>query len=160
MRAPRFTGKDPEPRPGLSSGHMPHAHSLPFSSFLQSHAHPVPTRGSYSTFLPPVEIQAILEKTLGEAGARDALEGKRGVIASCGSGMTAGVLWLGLRMLGVSSPAIYDEVGFLSIFFFEFAFSVLVFVGADVGRWALGGSGGATLILIVIVIGHKSWMDY
>lgn len=97
---------------------MPHALSLPFPSFLQTHAHPVPARGTYTTFLPPEELKSVLEKTtpLGEAGTQDVLEGKRSVIASCGSGMTAGVLWLGLRMLGVQSPAIYDEVG---VFFFE-----------------------------------------
>lgn len=55
-----------------------------------------------------------LEKAVGEGGVKEVLEGKRGVIASCGSGMTAGVLWLGLRMLGVQSPAIYDEVSGLS----------------------------------------------
>lgn len=47
---------------------------------------------------------------LGETNAKDVLEGRRKIVASCGSGMTAGVLWLGLMLLGVEKPALYDEV--------------------------------------------------
>lgn len=47
---------------------------------------------------------------LGETNTKDVLEGRRKIVASCGSGMTAGVLWLGLRLLGVEKPALYDEV--------------------------------------------------
>ncbi|KAI5119931.1 hypothetical protein M0805_000896 [Coniferiporia weirii] len=103
----RFTGKDPEPRPGLSSGHIPHALSLPFSAFLQTHT--LPTGGTYTTFLPVPALRDALVRALGAQNAEDVLAGRRSVITSCGSGMTAGVLWLGLRMLGVQRPALYDE---------------------------------------------------
>ena len=32
--AGRFEGRDPEPRPGLRSGHMPGAHNVPFTTLL------------------------------------------------------------------------------------------------------------------------------
>lgn len=38
------------------------------------------------------------------------LQGDRRVVTTCGSGMTAGVLWLGLNLLGVRGVALYDEV--------------------------------------------------
>jgi hypothetical protein len=38
------------------------------------------------------------------------LKGERTIITSCGSGMTAGVLWLGLKLLGVRKVGLYDEV--------------------------------------------------
>lgn len=53
---------------------------------------------------------AALEKALGTEYTRDVLAGKRSVIASCGSGMTAGVIWLALQVLGAQKVAIYDEV--------------------------------------------------
>jgi thiosulfate/3-mercaptopyruvate sulfurtransferase len=31
----RFTGEQPEPRPELSSGHMPHSKSLPYNTFIK-----------------------------------------------------------------------------------------------------------------------------
>lgn len=38
------------------------------------------------------------------------ISGKRPVTATCGSGMTAGVIWLGLKLLGVDQIGLYDEV--------------------------------------------------
>lgn len=58
-----------------------------------------------------------LKKAVGEEHAQAILDGKRNVVASCGSGMTAGVLWLGLNILGVRNVGIYDEVMTLSFLF-------------------------------------------
>lgn len=103
----RFIGMDPEPRPGLSSGHMPNSFSLPFNVFLQKHGS---KQGSeYTTFLAPSEIQNVLEATVGSAEVEKILKGERPVITSCGSGMTAGVLWLGLQLLGAQKIGLYDE---------------------------------------------------
>lgn len=55
---------------------------------------------------------AALEEALGTEYAKDVLAGKRGVVTTCGSGMTAGVLWLGLQLLGVKRVGLYDEVSF------------------------------------------------
>jgi len=100
----RFTGADPEPRPGLSSGHIPNALSLPFSNLLESHLSSSP---SYTTLLPPDKLRAAIEAALGPYAAA-ALSGERPLVTSCGSGMTAAIIWLALQELGVSS-SLYDE---------------------------------------------------
>ncbi len=106
----RYTGSDPEPRPGLSSGHMPHSFSLPFNAFLQTNTIPHSPR-TFTTFLRPSELRQKLEDAVGTEYAQLIIEGKRGVTTTCGSGMTAGVLWLGLKLIEEStSVALYDEV--------------------------------------------------
>jgi thiosulfate/3-mercaptopyruvate sulfurtransferase len=103
----RYTGKDPEPRPGLSSGHIPHSFSLPFTIFLQKHSS---KQGSeYTTFLAPSEIQKALQAAVGPVEVEKIIKGERTAITSCGSGMTAGVLWLGLQLLGAQKVGLYDE---------------------------------------------------
>lgn len=41
--------------------------------------------------------------------------GRRGVVASCGSGMTAGVIWLALKSIGVEKIGLYDEVSLMPV---------------------------------------------
>ncbi|KAH9487154.1 putative 3-mercaptopyruvate sulfurtransferase [Psilocybe cubensis] len=103
----RFNGSDPEPRAGLSSGHIPHSFSLTFSLFLDKHT--TKDGKEYTTFLPPSEIRKALESAVGPAEAHKIIQGERSVVTSCGSGMTAGVLWLGLQLLGVKKVGLYDE---------------------------------------------------
>ena len=105
----RFLGTDPEPRPGLSSGHIPNSFSLPFNLFLTQNINIV-SGETYTTFKTRDQILEELKKAVGEQETQAILEGKRKVVASCGSGMTAGVLWLGLNLLGVKGAALYDEV--------------------------------------------------
>ena len=69
-----------------------------------------PSGSTYTTFLPAPELRAVLINAIGEANTTEVLEGRRKIVTSCGSGMTAGVLWLGLRLLGVEKPGLYDEV--------------------------------------------------
>ncbi len=88
--AARFRGEVAEPRAGLRSGHAPGALNLPSSS-----------------------LYALDGRLLDKAGLRAAFEAAgvdlaRPVIASCGSGITAGVLALGLARLGRSDAAVYD----------------------------------------------------
>lgn len=52
----------------------------------------------------------MLDATVGRAEVERILKGERPVITSCGSGMTAGVLWLGLQLLGAHKIGLYDEV--------------------------------------------------
>ncbi|KAB5593008.1 Vacuolar H+-ATPase V1 sector subunit C [Ceratobasidium theobromae] len=92
----RFTGRDPEPRPGLSSGHMPHARSLPFNTLLQKNGDT-----TYATVLPHDELKETFDKAVGEARGHH-------VVASCGSGMTAATIWLAGQLLG-TPVSIYDE---------------------------------------------------
>jgi len=97
----RFTGKDPEPRPSLPSGHIPHSKSVPFADLVESRPE------GYTALRPVAELQDVFEKRLGgELGP--VLKHERDVVNSCGSGMTAAVIWLSLQQLGVAS-ALYDE---------------------------------------------------
>jgi len=100
----RFRGTDPEPRPGLSSGHIPRSFSLPFSEFRKTHKAP-----EYTTFLSAPDLRQALENAIGAEQAQLVLTGKRPITTTCGSGMSAAILWLGLKLLGASNVALYDE---------------------------------------------------
>ncbi|EIW83574.1 Rhodanese-like protein [Coniophora puteana RWD-64-598 SS2] len=109
----RFDGVDPEPRPIIPSGHMPNSTSLPFSLFLSTNdvppsfsSIPAPT---YTTVLPPAEIRAALESAVGPDVAAAVVRKERPVVVTCGSGMTAGTVWLGLQLLGIDKMGFYDE---------------------------------------------------
>jgi thiosulfate/3-mercaptopyruvate sulfurtransferase len=88
--AGRFHGTEPEPRPGLRGGHIPGARNLPFSELTSADGR-----------LLPVDE---LRRRFTEAG----LDFDRDIIASCGSGVSACVLGLGLELLGHRRWAIYD----------------------------------------------------
>ena len=88
--ADRFAGKAPEPRPGLRSGHIPGSHNLPYAKLLNKDG----------TFKTGPEIERLFE----EAG----VDLKKPVVASCGSGITASVLALGLAEIGHRRAAVYD----------------------------------------------------
>jgi thiosulfate/3-mercaptopyruvate sulfurtransferase len=88
--AGRFSGAEPEIRPGLRSGHMPGAKNLPYTSLLAADG----------TFLPPEEIRARFRA----AG----IDVARPVTTSCGSGVTACILALGLALIGKPDAAVYD----------------------------------------------------
>ncbi|KAJ7932638.1 Rhodanese-like domain-containing protein [Mycena leptocephala] len=103
----RYLGTDPEPRPGLSSGHIPNSLSLPFNLFLQNNI--AKDGSSYTTFLSEQQLRTAVVDALGPEKANSVFNGDVSVIASCGSGMTAAVLWLGLQLLGVKQVSIYDE---------------------------------------------------
>ncbi|MDE2240619.1 MAG: sulfurtransferase, partial [Rhodospirillales bacterium] len=87
--AARFYAQVPEPRAGMRSGHIPGATSLPFTDLLEN--------GHY---LPPERLRA--------AFAAAGVDGTRQLIASCGSGVTACALTLGLVQAGLPEAAIYD----------------------------------------------------
>ena len=85
----RFSGAAPEPRPGLPSGHIPGAASLPATDLLAPDA----------TLLPPDALRA----RFAQAG----MDG-RPVVTSCGTGVTAAILTLGLTVAGLPEGALYD----------------------------------------------------
>jgi thiosulfate/3-mercaptopyruvate sulfurtransferase len=87
--ADRFRGEAPEPRPGVRSGHMPGSHNVPSSSLIEN--------GSLKS------IEAL--RAAFEAGGVDV---DRPIITSCGSGVSAAILWLALDALGRSPNALYD----------------------------------------------------
>ena len=89
--AGRFRGVDPEPRPGLRGGHIPGSCSLPYNLLIDPKT---------QTILPADALRARFV----EAG----IDMTRPVVTSCGSGVTACVLALGLHLLGHDRVAVYD----------------------------------------------------
>lgn len=87
--ADRFAGRAAEPRAGLRCGHMPGALNLPFPALL----------GPDGAMKSPAELEAAFRA----AG----LNPDRPVITTCGSGVTAAILSLGLAVLGRPSR-LYD----------------------------------------------------
>ena len=88
--AGRFHGTAPEPRPGLPGGHMPGAASLPASALLNAD----------QTFAAP----ETLRQRFAEAGA----DGSRPIVTTCGTGVTAAILTLGLTLAGLPEGRLYD----------------------------------------------------
>ncbi len=86
----RFEGTAPEPRAGLPGGHIPGAVSLPFGELLAGDGR----------FLPPKALRA----RFAAAGVDEGVP----VVTSCGSGLTASVLSLGLVVAGLAPGALYD----------------------------------------------------
>lgn len=87
---PRFRGEAPEPRAGLRSGHMPGARNLAWSALVSDDG----------TFESPDAVRAAFE------GA--GVDLTRPVVTTCGSGVTAAVLALGLATLGQDRTPVYD----------------------------------------------------
>ncbi|MEP9398286.1 3-mercaptopyruvate sulfurtransferase [Mesorhizobium sp. KR2-14] len=85
----RFTAAEPEPRPGLRSGHMPGAKNVPYSSLSEN-----------GEFLPLERLVEVLE----DAG----LDLTKPVVTSCGSGVTAAVITLALESLRHRDHKLYD----------------------------------------------------
>ncbi|MCA3271897.1 MAG: sulfurtransferase [Roseomonas sp.] len=86
----RFDGTAPEPRPGLPSGHMPGAKSVPFNELLNADF--------------TMKDVAALRARFAAAGA----DGATPIVTSCGTGVTACILALGLKQAGLGDAAIYD----------------------------------------------------
>lgn len=111
MKVLRYLGSDPEPRPGLSSGHIPHSLSLPFTAFLETNSFErAGQTATYTALRSATGIYEALTAALGAEYTKDVISGKRNIVTTCGSGMTAAVLWLGLKTLGIDNVGLYDEV--------------------------------------------------
>jgi thiosulfate/3-mercaptopyruvate sulfurtransferase len=87
--AGRFAGALPEPRPGISSGHMPGATSIPYTELVEEGR------------LRPVE-------ELGRIFAAKGVDLQQPITTTCGSGVTAAVLALGLEVIGARHVSLYD----------------------------------------------------
>ena len=87
--AGRFRGEDPEPRAGVASGHIPGSINVPSSAVVAD-----------GKLVSPEQIKKLFD----EAG----YDPDRPVIASCGSGVSAAVLWLALEAIGKQPEALYD----------------------------------------------------
>ncbi len=88
--AARFQGDEKEPRPGVRQGHIPGSKNVPFKEMLNSDG----------TMKSPFEIKAAFENADVDLARR--------IVTSCGSGVTAAILSLGLARIGHSDNALYD----------------------------------------------------
>ena len=88
--AARFRGEVPEPREGLRSGHIPGSKNTPYTDLLQADG----------TLKEPEELRAVFMA----AG----VDLNKPAITTCGSGVTAAVLSLGLERIGKTDHALYD----------------------------------------------------
>jgi len=86
----RFRGEEPEPRAGLRPGHIPGSKNVCFKDLLNAD----------QTMRNPVEIRQIFEA----AG----VDFNKPAITTCGSGVTAAVLSLGLERIGKTDHSLYD----------------------------------------------------
>ncbi|KAI9808822.1 MAG: hypothetical protein M1827_007197 [Pycnora praestabilis] len=77
----RWAGTEAEPRPGLSSGHIPGSISIPVPSLLDPQT---------KAFLPPKELQKVFESK--------GIDPTKPIISSCGTGVTAAVIDAALEM--------------------------------------------------------------
>jgi thiosulfate/3-mercaptopyruvate sulfurtransferase len=77
----RWEGTEPEPRPGLRSGHMPGSTSVPFQDLLDPET---------KALLPKEELWKVFESKQ--------LDPKKPIIASCGTGVTAAVVEAALKV--------------------------------------------------------------
>ena len=88
--AGRFAGNSPEPREGLRAGHIPGSVNLPYNSLLNSD----------QTFKSAEQIEAAFN----DAGVNP----HEPIVTSCGSGVTACILALGLARLGEHQTPVFD----------------------------------------------------
>ena len=88
--AGRFAGTEPEPRPGVRSGHIPGSVNLPIARLVDRDGR----------LLLPEQLRAVLR----DAG----VDLQRPVVAMCGSGLTACAIVLALETLGHQEHTVYD----------------------------------------------------
>ena len=86
----RFDGTEPEPRPGLRSGHIPGSRNVHFRSLVRPDG----------TMRSPGELRQLFEA----AG----VDVTRPVVASCGSGVTACAVVHALEVIGQGDTRVYD----------------------------------------------------
>ncbi len=85
----RFRGEAPEPRAGLRSGHMPGSLNVPFEQLVRD-----------GRLVSPQEAA--------KAFAAGGVNVDKPIIPTCGSGVTAAILWLALDAMGKQPKALYD----------------------------------------------------
>jgi thiosulfate/3-mercaptopyruvate sulfurtransferase len=87
----RFEGTEPEPRPGLRSGHIPGSLNLPFLQLIDAET---------KVWRSP--------DTIRERFAAAGVDLSRPLATTCGSGVSACTLALGAHLVGKSDVAVYD----------------------------------------------------
>lgn len=88
--ASRFHAQEPEPRPGLRGGHIPGAKSLHYQRLFNPDG--------------TMRKGEALSTVFRDAG----IDVAKPIVATCGSGVSAAILLLGLAALGARDGALYD----------------------------------------------------
>ncbi len=86
----RFEGRVPEPRPGVPSGHVPGSRNLPYGALIADDGR----------MKSPAHLRSLF--------AASGVGPSTAVVTSCGTGVTAAVLSLGLLHAGFGEAALYD----------------------------------------------------
>ncbi len=86
----RFSGDEKEPRQGLRSGHIPGSRNVHYAALLNEDG----------TVKPTGDIEQVFK----DAG----VDVSKPAITTCGSGVTAAILTLGLELAGQHKHALYD----------------------------------------------------
>ncbi|AMD21149.1 HEL131Cp [Eremothecium sinecaudum] len=92
----RYAGKVAEPRPGLRSGHVPGASSLPFKDVLVD--------GELSS--DALTLQSLLQKSFKERGT--SIDETKPTIVMCASGVTACIIKTAIEVAGYGKAKLYD----------------------------------------------------
>jgi thiosulfate/3-mercaptopyruvate sulfurtransferase len=86
----RFRGEEAEARPGVRAGHIPGASNVHYATLLN----------------PDCTLKSAPE--IAKAFEAAGIDIAKPVVTSCGSGVTAAILTLGLTLLGAKDHALYD----------------------------------------------------
>ena len=87
----RFEGVEPEPRSGLTSGHIKHSKNIPFTECINKSDH---------TFKAKEELLKIFDNF--------EIDTKKQQVFTCGSGITACILAMANKIINDKKPVIYD----------------------------------------------------
>lgn len=88
--ASRFTGEEPEVRPGIAAGHVPGSRNLPYTRLFDAD-------GTWKR-----------DDALRQAFAAAGVDLARPLVTTCGSGITAAVPLFAAHLLGKRDVALYD----------------------------------------------------
>ena len=88
--AGRFTGAEPDPRPGVRPGHIPGSKNIPYLALFNEDG----------TYKAPADIKALCDAA--------AIDLSKPLVATCGSGITAPVVAFGAALVGKPTVAVYD----------------------------------------------------
>jgi len=86
----RFAGLEQEPRPGVKPGHIPGSHNVYYADLINDDG----------TMRSANELRAVFDK------AR--IELSRPIVTTCGSGITAAIVFLAAKIAGASQISLYD----------------------------------------------------
>ncbi|HST36467.1 MAG TPA: 3-mercaptopyruvate sulfurtransferase [Allosphingosinicella sp.] len=88
--APRFSGEEAEPRPGLAAGHIPGSRNVPQSAFFSAD----------NIWKQDDALRAVFDAAGVDLG--------KPMVTTCGSGVTAAVILFGAHLLGKEDVRLYD----------------------------------------------------